>query len=148
MEERTFAERWEQYQTRWDSFFPSKPLWFWSCIGAAALAIIIGFTAGGWMTRSGAERLAQRAAEDARIKLVAMTCVSKFGEGPNLQFELSQLKDAKTSSRPSLLEKGGWVTLPGMNEPLAAAAILCADELMRMDLPPAPIAGSPGEPST
>lgn len=146
--ERTFAERWEQCQARWDAFVPSKPLWFWSCVGTAALTIIVGFTAGGWMTRGVAEKWAQQAAEDARVELVAIACVRKFSESPNFEFELSMLKDAQASSRAGLLEKGGWVTLPGMNEPLAAAAVLCAGKLAKLDHPPVPISGSPSEPST
>src|SRR3546814_20362953 len=34
----------------WGEYKPTKTVWAWSCIGAAALTMIIGFTAGGWVT--------------------------------------------------------------------------------------------------
>ncbi|WP_162914050.1 hypothetical protein [Taklimakanibacter lacteus] len=113
-----------------------------------AATVAIGFTAGGWTTRDAAERLARQAAADARAELVAAACVRKFRENPGFESELSVLKDTPASDRPGILEKGGWVSLAGMDEPLAAAGVLCAAELTKAPDLAAPIAGSPGEPST
>ena len=148
MGDRTFAELWEDCQQAWDVFRPSRPLWFWSCIGAVATTIAIGFTAGGWMTREAAQELARQAAQDARAELIAVACVQKFRESPDFESEFSVLKEAPASRRPGILERGGWVTLAGMDKPLAAAGVLCADELTKKPYSSAPVAGSPGEPSS
>lgn len=148
MGDRTFAERWEDCQEGWDRFRPSKPLWVWSCIGAVVATVAVGFTFGGWTTREAAQRLAREAAADARAELVAAACVRKFRQSPGFETELSALKDAPAPERPGILEKGGWVTLAGTDQPLAAAGVLCADELTKMPYSSAPIAGSPGEPAS
>lgn len=130
MREKTFAERWEERQERWDKFRPTKPLWFWSCIGAAAVTVALGFTVGGWTTRQAAERLAHQAVEDSRAQLVAVVCAQKLGASSNFGSDVSALDSA------------------GAGEPLESSATLCADELMKLPHSSVPVAGSPGEPST
>lgn len=135
--EKSFAQRWEEWQQRWDDYSPSKALWLWSCVGSALMAVAIGFTSGGWMTRGDAESMAGRAADIARAELVATACVRNFASGPDFEARLAALMKVGEPKRTSLLQERGWVTLAGMDEPLAAAASLCADELANIELGPA-----------
>lgn len=147
-EDRSFAQRWEEWQRRWDDYSPSKALWLWSCVGSVILTAAIGFTSGGWMTRGDAESMAVRAADIARAGLVATACVRNFASGPDFEMRRAALKEVGEPKRTSMLQEKGWVTLAGMDEPLAAAASLCADDLANMEMGPAqvpdPASGSSG----
>lgn len=134
--EKSIAQRWEEWQQRWDDYAPSKALWLWSCVGSAVLTAAIGFTSGGWTTRGDAERMAIHAADIARAELVATACVRNFASGPDFESRLAAFKEVGAPKRTSMLQEKGWVTLAGMDEPLAAAASLCADELADMELGP------------
>lgn len=128
-EDKPFAQRWEEHQQRWDEYQPSKSLWLWSCMGSALLPVFIGFFAGGWMTGNAVEEMAARAALAARAELVADICARNFAEGRDFEVRFARLKGADEPTRSSMLQEGGWVTLAGMDEPLAAAASICADKL-------------------
>ncbi|QIG48802.1 hypothetical protein G5V57_14335 [Nordella sp. HKS 07] len=147
IEEKSFAQRWEEWQRRWDDYSPSKALWLWSCVGSAILTAAIGFTSGGWVTRGSAESMAMRAADIARAELVATACVRNFASGPDFEARLAAFKEVGEPNRESMLQEKGWVTLAGMDEPLATAASLCADELANMELGPA-TAPDPGPDSS
>jgi flavodoxin len=126
-------------------FKPSKTLWIWSCIGTAALTMIVGFTLGGWVTGGTAEEMAETAAEEARAELVAAACVERFVKGPEFAKNLTILKEASSWERSDVIEEGGWATLAGMNEPLDDAAEICADKVAAMT---APVAGKSGDKAT
>ncbi|MBX6324016.1 MAG: hypothetical protein IRY94_19535, partial [Rhodospirillaceae bacterium] len=56
----------ERTKGGWKAWRPSKGLWFWSCVGASALTMIVGFGWGGWVTGGTASKMATDAAEQAR----------------------------------------------------------------------------------
>jgi hypothetical protein len=118
---------------RWQNYRPSKGSLFWSCVGAVILTIIIGFWAGGWTTSGTAQRMARDAADKARAELVANACVKNFVDGSDFQSRLVAFKGVDTWKRAGVLEEKGWVTLAGMEKPLAAAAKICADELAKIE---------------
>lgn len=129
--------------TRWSNFQPSKALWFWSCAGTAVVVMILGFTAGGWVTGGSARQMAESAADEARTELAASVCVEKFMSGPNAGAQLAELKEADSWSRDDFVADGGWVTLAGMEDPVDGSAELCADKLAEMEAPTT-TAGSSG----
>ena len=47
---------------RWEAFRPTKGVWFWSCMGCVVATIVVGFTYGGWVMGTTAERMANDAA--------------------------------------------------------------------------------------
>src|SRR3546814_16338702 len=63
---------------RWRNLQPSKTVLFWSCIVCIALTMLLGFTWGGWMTRSTAPKMAEATTERARAELAAAFCVERF----------------------------------------------------------------------
>jgi hypothetical protein len=123
LEKQSIRKRWENYEA-------SKTSVFWACAGCIVATMIIGFTWGGWVTGSTAERMATQGATAARADLAAGICVSRFESGPDAVVNFASLKASESWSRSDFIEKGGWATLAGTEKPIAGAANLCAQRLM------------------
>ena len=132
-EKQSLRRRWEDYQA-------SKTLVFSACAACIVATLIIGFTWGGWVRGSTAERMAEQAAAAARADLTAAICVSRFETGSDAVANLALLKAADSWKRSDFIEKGGWVTLAGIKQPIAGAANLCAQRLMEV-APPKSVSG-------
>lgn len=126
-----FVERAQGYR-------PSKTMYFWSCVGCAAAVIFVGFNWGGWVTGGTASEMAASAAERARSELAATICVSQFDKAGD-KAALASLARTDSWKRGDFIEKGGWLTLPGIDKPVSGAADLCAQRLT--DAIPAATAG-------
>lgn len=120
---------------RWRLYQPSKTALFWTFIGGAAVAVILGFTWGGWVTGRSASSMAQDAADEARAQLAATVCVERFLHAPDAQAKLTALKATSLWERDTFIEKGGWVTLPGIASPVEDSAGLCAQKLADATVP-------------
>jgi hypothetical protein len=125
-----------ELQQRWQAYRPSKAALFWSCVGCVVVALIIGFTWGGWVTGGTATKMAERSAREARADLAATICVDRFLEASDARAQLASLKETSSWQRDDFIEKGGWVALPGLDQPVTSAAAVCAERLAAMDLPP------------
>ena len=101
--------------------------------GAAAGAvasIVIGFSWGGWMTGSTANRLAAERADTAVVAALTPVCVEKFLHNRDAQANLAVLQKMSTSmGRGDYLEKGGWATQPGATSTDYHLARACAEKL-------------------
>jgi len=115
----------------WSDYKPSKTIWLWSCVGAAVLTMIVGFTAGGWVTQSTAAKQAEASTSAAVAQLAAGICVHRFMAAPDAQAKLAALKSADSWKRDSMIEKGGWVTFADAKAPVDGAADLCASKLLQ-----------------
>lgn len=124
----SFGRRWEDYR-------PSKGIWFWSCVASIVATLVIGFSWGGWVTGGAATRMAADAAGSARAQLAAEDCISRFENGPDAMAQLAVLKKVESYQRVDLIEKDGWVTMPGSKDPVAGAADICAQQLVNASLP-------------
>ena len=100
---------------RWESYQPSKGIWFWSCVACIVATVVIGFTWGGWVTGGTATKMAADAAAGANAQLAATDCVHRFENGPDATAQLAALKKAESFQRSDLIEKHGWATMPGPN---------------------------------
>lgn len=118
---------------------PSKTLFFWSCVACAVATIFVGFKWGGWVTGGGAAEMAAQAADTARAELAAAICVSRFEKAPDATTQLAALAKTRDWERGSFIEKGGWVTVPGIKKPISGAADLCAKHLAAAKLPVASV---------
>lgn len=118
---------------KWDVYQPTKGTVFWGFAGGVALTLIVGFTWGGWVTGSSARDLANNAAEEAKMQVVSAFCVDRFVHSANARESLAELKEADSWDQESLLEDGGWVTVPGSETPFDEAADMCAERLVDMD---------------
>ncbi|KRR19249.1 hypothetical protein [Bradyrhizobium retamae] len=130
---------------RWREYRPSKAALFWSCVGSVVVALIIGFTWGGWVTGGTAKEMVDKAARDARAELAANVCVQRFVDASDARAQLATLKKTSSWQREDFIEKGGWATLPGSDKPVASAAEICAERLAAMKLPPVDQGAQSGE---
>jgi hypothetical protein len=67
-------------QQRWNDLQPTKTMLFWSCLGSVVVALIVGFTWGGWVTGGTARDMAATAGDESRGELASVICVEKFQE--------------------------------------------------------------------
>lgn len=134
----------EPLMQRWQNYRPSKTMWFWSMLGAVILAIIVGFSYGGWTTAGTANIMAQNAAIHARSTLAASVCVQKFVSTADASEKLAELKKTSSWQRDDFIDEGGWSKLAGMEKPVPGSSELCADELIAMESLPEAVAANGG----
>jgi hypothetical protein len=120
-----------------ESYRPSKTVFFWSCLGCVAATMFIGFNWGGWVTGGTAAQMATSAADRARTELTAAVCVTQFDRGTDKTAMLASLARTDSWKRADFIEKGGWVTLPGIDKAVSGAADLCAKQLTDAIVPAA-----------
>ena len=101
-------------------------LWGSAC-GALAMAVV-GFTWGGWVTGSKAESAASDRATDAVVAALAPICVDKFRHAADAAANAVELKKTDAWSQAEFVEKGGWASVPGPDNPdrVSAVAKACA----------------------
>jgi hypothetical protein len=100
-------------------------------IGAVA-SIVIGFSWGGWMTGSTANRLAAERADTAVVAALTPICVEKFMVSGDANANLIALKKiSSTWEQGDFLQKGGWATKPGATSPDYQLARACAEKLVQ-----------------
>jgi hypothetical protein len=115
---------------RWKNFEPTKTLMFWACVGSIALTVLVGFKWGGWVTGGSALEMAENAAIDARVEIAVASCVSRFGRGTDAMGRLAKLKKTESWDRGGYMEKAGWATPVGAEEPVLGAGAVCAEQLL------------------
>ena len=116
--------------TRWKNIEPTKKFVFWAGVSCIALTILVGFKWGGWVTGGTAQEMAESATNEARIELAVASCVLRFGRGADADGRLAKLKKTESWERGSYMEKTGWVTLLGVEDPVADAGSRCAELLL------------------
>ncbi|MGE0117907.1 MAG: hypothetical protein AB7S71_00175 [Dongiaceae bacterium] len=115
---------------------PTKTALFWSCVGSVVVALVLGFTWGGWVTGATARQMAEDSASAAQAQVAAAVCMERFMGAADAGIQLASLKDIDSAwNRESFVEKGGWAEIAGKE--YDDAADLCAAGLMKRDLPAA-----------
>ena len=107
-----------------------KPGIWGAVIGAAAMSVL-GFSYFGWMLGSTAERMAQERAQTAVVAVLAPICVEKFQHQADASAKLAEFQKVASWDRRSIIEKGGWATMPGNDSPNSAVVTACAERLAR-----------------
>ena len=97
----------------------------WGLICGAVIAMIVGFTWGGWTT-FGTTRTQTK---EAVLASQAAICVAQFMKEPNHEAKLKELSDLGSWQRAEAIEKGGWDKMPGQEQGDYAVARGCADGL-------------------
>jgi hypothetical protein len=122
-------------QQRWNDLQPSKTMLFWSCASSVVVALVVGFTWGGWVTGGTARDMAETAGDTSRYELASVICVEKFLAAPDAQAQLTELKAIDSSYRQrQFIEAGGWAVMPNNDEAARQAADLCAKVLANLEL--------------
>jgi hypothetical protein len=105
-----------------------KPAVWGVVIGAAAITAV-GFSSLGWTLGSTAEQMAADRAQIAVVGVLTPICVEKFQRQADATEKLAEFHKASSWDRESIIEKGGWATVPGSNTPNSAVARACAERL-------------------
>ena len=105
-----------------------KPGLIGAAAGAVALAVV-GFTAGGWMTGTKAERLAASRANTETVSALVPYCVAASMADPASAGIIDQLKSARAYERDDIVMEAGWATAPGAERPDSSVAFECAKKL-------------------
>lgn len=130
---------------RFREFEASKTVLFWACAGSVALAIVVGFAWGGWVTGGSAQTMANEAAAKARQEMAAVVCVDRFMAAEDSSVKLAALHEITSAyAQGKFVEEGGWATILPASSPTdraasadnRKAAALCAVELTKREIPP------------
>ena len=101
----------------------------WGAVIGAAAITVVGFSSLGWRLSSTAEQMAADRAETAVVGVLTPICVEKFQLQANASAKLAELNKVSSWDRGSMIEKGGWATVPGSDTPNSAVARACAERL-------------------
>ena len=122
-------------QQRWDGLQPSKTMLVWSCLGSVAVALIAGFTWGGWVTGGTARDMAQDAGDQSRYELASTICAERFMAATNAKAQLTALQAIDSSyQQRQFIDEGGWATMPGQDKGARQTSELCAAVLDKLEL--------------
>ena len=96
----------------------------------AAVAMIVGFSWGGWTLGSTVEKVGKERADLAVVAALAPICVDQFRQAANAAANLGELNKMSYSwDRGTFVEKGGWAIMPGSEKADSAVAKACAETL-------------------
>ncbi|WP_037284227.1 hypothetical protein [Rubellimicrobium mesophilum] len=101
-----------------------KPGIYGAGIGAV-VAMVLGFSWGGWMTGGGAEELAADRAHDEVIAALVPICLQISQDDPERASKLATITEATTYQRRDAVMAAGWATVPGAEEPNRDLAQAC-----------------------
>ncbi|MBW1707485.1 MAG: hypothetical protein JRJ86_20370 [Deltaproteobacteria bacterium] len=97
----------------------------WGLVVGAVIAMIIGFSLGGWTTSATTKTMT----EEAVLASQAAICVAQFMKQPNHEEKLKELEKIDSWKRAEFIEKGGWDKMPGQEKADYAVSRACADGL-------------------
>ena len=84
----------------------------WGLILGAAIAMVVGFAWGGWLTRGSS----QEATDAALLTTRAAICVAQFSKAPDYEAKLKAFEAVSSWKRAGFIEEGGWDKMPGEEE--------------------------------
>ena len=101
-----------------------------AAIGAVA-SMVIGFSWGGWMTGSTANRIAAEQADTAVVAALTPVCVERFLQNSDAQANLEAIKKIPSNwEQGEYVQKGGWARQPGATATDYHRARACAEKLV------------------
>jgi hypothetical protein len=108
---------------------PSLKPGIWGAVVGAAAIWVLGFSSFGWTLGGTAERMAQERARTALVAVLSPICVEKFQHQADASAKLVEFNKVPSWDRRSIIEKGGWATMPGTDSPNSAVVTACAERL-------------------
>jgi len=106
-------------------------------MGAGAIVLLIVIFSAGWVVTSGSAKAeAKVMATDAVVNRLAPIAVTQFMQDPNKEEHLKELKKLESYGNPNrsdYVQKQGWATMPGENEPDSLVAYECARRIMALE---------------
>ncbi len=98
-------------------------------LGAVAI-MIVGFSWGGWVTGSKADKMASDRADVEVVKAFVPVCVAMSISDPNAAITLAELEKAQSYKRDDVIMDSGWATMPGASSPSRQLALACIEKIM------------------
>lgn len=86
---------------------------------------LVGFSWGGWVTGNTAQKMVDSASVAAVTAAMTPYCVERSKSDPRAVEILAELKAAQGYSRRGVIEKAGWATPIGAEEPDSELAKAC-----------------------
>ena len=120
---------------RWENYQPSKTMLVWACIAAAIATIVVGFSWGGWVLGSTADKRVAATSEQAVAQFAANICVNRFLSAADAKAELAKLKTIESWKQDTFIEEGGWATFASAKTPIEGVAEICANKLASSTAP-------------
>lgn len=105
-----------------------SPALYGAGAGAIALAIV-GFTWGGWVTGASARKMADDASSVAVASSLTPYCLERARADPRSAELMAELNAASGFNRRGIVEKAGWATPLGSDQPVRALAQSCEQAL-------------------
>jgi hypothetical protein len=105
-----------------------RPGLYGAACGAIALGVV-GFTWGGWVTGSTAQKMATEQATKDVVTALTAICLDQAKRDPQLIERTAAIKAGSTWNRGDMVAKNGWATLPGGTEPNRQVANACAEKI-------------------
>ena len=109
--------------------YPSLKPGIWGAVIGAAAISVVGFSTFGWTLGSTADRMATERVQTAVVGVLAPICVEKFQHQADASAKLIEFNKVSSWNQRSVIEKGGWATMPGTDTPNSAVASACAERL-------------------
>jgi hypothetical protein len=97
----------------------------WGLICGAVVAMVIGFSWGGWSTSS----TTQKKSDATVLASQAAICVAQYIKEPNSQEKLKEFEKIESYKRSDFIEKGGWNKMPGQKEASYGVSNACVEGL-------------------
>ena len=108
-----------------------KPAITGGLVGAVA-TMIAGFSYGGWMLGSSAEKMAEQRSTAAVTEALVPVCIGQSKADPEVTMKLAQLKALSTSyEQREFVMKSGWATISASDAPNGDLAEACAEVLIK-----------------
>lgn len=118
---------------KWNDFTPTKAMLGWAAAGACVLTVAAGFTVGGWVTGSSAQKMANDAAAASHAQLAAAICVDRFSQGETARAQYQELVALSSFRQRQYVEEADWSLLPGGQSMDRQSASLCANLIAGLD---------------
>jgi hypothetical protein len=104
----------------------------WGVVVGSILTMIVGFSWGGWTTRSTANQLATKQADAAVTAALIPICLAQEKIDTVKGTKLAELKAIPSSyEQTEFVMKAGWATFPGREDPDRDVAEACASALLK-----------------
>ncbi len=94
---------------------------FWSLIGGAVIAMVIGFNWGGWSTSSTTMKMNGEAVLASQSEI----CIAQFTKQPNGQEMLKEFVKTDSYKRSEFIQNGGWDKMPGQKDARPGVSNAC-----------------------
>jgi hypothetical protein len=95
----------------------------WGLVCGAVVAMVIGFSWGGWSTAGATQKISEKAV----LTSEAAICVAQYMAEPNSQSKLKEFAAIDNYKRSEFLEKGGWDKMPGQKEAGTGVSRVCTE---------------------